>query len=352
MEPRHRKRAPNIKDVARLADVSPAAVSYVLNGTGSVSEDTAERVREAARRLGYRPNFLARGLKTNRTRMLGVVAEDITVFNTPPIIDGINEVAEQHGYSLLLENLMLNKRIGHAFERASELRGLFEEALEEILARKVDGVVYVGMHSRDVTGLFDPPRVPFVYVYAETAREDDWYVTYDDRATAYQAGQYLVGAGHREIGVVLGPSGPAATTRRRLEGFTAALEEHGVTLSPERMVSGDWEYESGYAAAAELLADRRVTAVFAMNDLMALGVMAYCREHDIAVPEAVSVIGFDNRESSRYFVPRLTTMALPLHRMGELAADRAIAAIEGEPVSERRVRLPGTLLERESVKTA
>jgi LacI family transcriptional regulator len=94
-----------------------------------------------------------------------------------------------------------------------------------------------------------------------------------------------------------------------------------------------------------------VTAIFAMNDLMALGVMAYCREHAIGVPEAVSVIGFDNRESSRYFVPQLTTMALPLHRLGELGAESAIALVEGRSPSERGVRLPGQLVVRQSVRT-
>lgn len=349
MSSSRKRKAVSIKDVAQLARVSPAAVSYALNNTGGVSQETIERVLEAARQLNYRPNSIARSLKTNRTHSIGVVVEDITVFNTPAIIDGINASAERHGYSIILSNLMLTKRIDNDLAKATAFRGLIEEKFEELYSKKVEGIIYVGVHSRDVTELVGEVRLPVVYVYATSSRPSDYFVTYDDRVTGYRAMRYLLDAGHRAIGFIIGPKAHSETSRARLLGCQDALVEHHLEASDRLIVEGDWGYESGYLAARKLLTHRGLSAIFAMNDLMALGAMAYCLENHVTVPDHISVIGIDNRESSRYFVPRLTTMAIPLREMGEESAEMIIKIINNQSISRRALRLPGQLVERDSV---
>ena len=224
----------SIKDVAKLARVSPAAVSYALNNTGGVSQETVERVLEAAKKLNYRPNSIARSLKTNRTHSIGVIVEDITVFNTPAVIDGINESAERHGYSIILSNLMLYKRIGNDLAKATDYRGLIHEKFEEFYSKKVEGIIYIGIHSRDIAELVGETREPAVYVYATSSRASDYFVTYDDRATAYRATRYLLDAGHRNIGFITGPKGHVETSMARLLGCQDALAEqpwHGTLYS-------------------------------------------------------------------------------------------------------------------------
>lgn len=339
----------SIKDVAKRANVSPAAVSYALNNMGGVSKETADRVLDAAKELNYRPNFAARSLKTQRTKTIGVVVEDVTIFNAPDIIDGINQEAENQGYSIILTNLRLSKRIGLDFTEALAYRELVRQKLEEMYFKPVEGIIYVGMHSRDVSSLVEMGPLPIVYAYCTSSREDDMSVTYDDRLTAYRACRYLLEQGHRSIGFITGPRGHIQTSSDRLEGARDALVEYGLTVPPNHITEGDWEYRSGLEGARQLLGQAKITAIFALNDLMALGAMAFCQEHNLAVPNRISVIGFDNRESSRYFVPELSTMALPLRTMGEQAAQMLIRTINHEGVGDRVIRMPGELKIRNSV---
>jgi len=339
----------NIKDVAKRANVSPAAVSYALNNTGGVSKETADRVLDAAKELNYRPNFAARSLKTQRTKTIGVLVEDVTIFNAPDIIDGINEAAESQGYSIILSNLRLAKRIGLDFTEALAHRDLVRQKLDEMYFKQVEGIIYVGMHSRDVSPLVDVGPLPLVYTYCMSSRDGDMYVTYHDRLTAYRACRYLLDKGHRSIGFITGPRGHVETFVDRLQGSKDALKEFDLAVTDSQVAEGDWDYESGFEGARHLLSQEGITAVFAMNDLMALGAMAFCQDRSLAVPNRVSVMGFDNRESSRYFVPGLTTMALPLRTMGERAAQIIIKTINNEAIEDRTIRLPGELIARDSV---
>lgn len=339
----------NIKDVARRANVSPAAVSYALNNTGGVSKETADRVLDVAKELNYRPNFVAKSLKTQRTKTIGVLVEDLTVFNAPDIIDGISETSENQGYSIILSNLRLSKRIGLDFTQALAHRDLVRKKLDEMYFKQVEGIIYVGMHSRDVSALVDFGQLPLVYAYCMSSRDGDMYVTYDDRLTAYRACRYLLDKGHRSIGFITGPRGHVDTSIDRLQGSKDALQEFDLTVSESQVAEGDWDYDSGFEGARYLLNQEGITAIFAMNDLMALGAMAYCHAHALPVPNRVSVMGFDNRESSRYFVPGLTTMALPLRTMGERAAQMIITTINNEAIEDPKNRLPGELIARDSV---
>ena len=337
-----------MKDVAALAKVSSATVSYVINNTGHVSGETEQRVRRAIEELGYRPNRIAKSLKTKKTNTIGVIVEDITVFNAPGIIDAINENAEDLGYSIVLSNLRIYQRIGNDFEDAYSYQKLVERAVGELLEKHVDGIIYVGIHSRDVNGVIGDVQCPVVYAYCYSRLQGSHFVTYDDESSAYEVMKYVLTLGHRYIGIITGPAG-SRTVDNRLKGCSRAMERFGVHLNQALIREGDWDYDSGYSRMRELLSQKGLTAVFAMNDLLAGGAIAACHEMGIAIPQDVSIIGFDDRDCARLFSPQLTTMAMPLHDIGLKAMDMVVQLIDGHPVAQPQLALKGTLIKRQSI---
>lgn len=336
-----------IKDIAKAANVSTATVSYVLNGTGNISPETRQKVLKVAEELNYKPNQIAKSLKINKTCTVAVIVEDITVFNSPEIIDGINESAEENGFSIILSNLRLHRRIGNNFTEIDKCKPAIMKIVDNLLSKKVDGIIYVGMHPRDVTGIIETDK-PVVYTYCYTTSESDFSVNYDDETAAYEATKYLIRLGHRNIGLISGPI-DSLPSHGRFNGYYKALAEHQFPFNPSYVKTGDWEYESGYRLAKELLSiPDRPTAILAMNDLMAGGVLDACKEMRISVPAELSVVGFDNRECSFYYSPKLTTIDLPLKEMGRQAMNLVIKQIDRSEVEETFVKLKCTLIERES----
>lgn len=337
-----------IKDIAQKANVSTATVSYVLNGTGSVSEQTKAKILKVIEEMNYKPNHIAKSLKIKKTNTIGVVVEDVTSFNSSEIIDGINEYAENHGFSLLLTNMRVLKRLGQEYADPDNVRKLAPPALKEILNKQVDGLIYVGVHTRDVTGVIPNETLPTVYTYCYTSNEGDYSVNYDDHLAAYEAANYLIEAGHRTIAVISGlfNSNPS---RERFNGFYQAVMDKQLVFDPSLIKTGDWEFESGYRLTSELLAaDNRPTAILAMNDVMAAGAISACKEKGLRVPEDISIVGFDDREFSSYIQPKLTTMRLPLHEMGVEAMKSMIAILNQDETVEKNKKLKCTLIKRNS----
>lgn len=336
----------SIKDIASKAGVSTATVSYVLNGTRNVRPETKARVLRAIEELDYKPNDIAKSLKRKRTDTIGVIAEDVTVFNTPDIIDGINDYADRYDLHILLTNLRLNKRIGKNFENRDRYQKYAQGAVDELLRKQVDGIVYIGVHPRDLTGLIHTHGKPIVYTYGYT--QNDVSIQYDDEKAAYEATSYLVRQGHSRIAVISGLM-DSIPSRLRLNGFFRAVTEFELPFDPGWIKIGDWETESGYRLTRELLAlPNPPTAILVMNDVMAVGTLRAARELGVPVPERLSVIGFDNREFSDYLTPRLTTMDLPLHAMGYASMEALARIIRGEPAAD--VAMPVCrLVERDSV---
>ncbi|WP_027094025.1 LacI family DNA-binding transcriptional regulator [Cohnella thermotolerans] len=304
----------SIKDIAAKANVSTATVSYVLNGTRNVSPKTRERVLKVIEEMQYKPNTIAQSLKTKKTDTIGVIAEDVTVFNTPEIIDGIHDCAERHDLHILLVNLRLHKRIGRSFHAVDRFRDVVLSAVDELVGKQVDGMIYVGVHSRDLSGLVPPKDKPIVYTYCYA--DNAVSVNYDDERAAYEATQYLAGLGHRRIGVISGLI-DSIPSRLRFNGFYQAVMDCGLPFDPGLIKTGDWETASGERLTRELMAlPEPPTAILAMNDVMAVGVLRAAQEIGVRVPQDLSVMGFDNREFSDYLTPRLTTMEIPLHELG------------------------------------
>lgn len=335
-----------IKDIAERANVSTATVSYVLNGTRNVRPKTKERVMKVIEELNYRPNDIAKSLKSSRTNTIGVIAEDVTVFNVPEIIDGINEFADRHDLHILLTNLRLHRRVGHYYAQMDTYRKYAQEAVHNLLSKQVEGIIYIGVHPRDVTGLINAYEKPIVYTYCYT--EDHTSIQFNDEQASYDAMSYLAQKGHKSIAIISGlmDSNPS---RLRFNGYYKAITEYKLMFNPQYIRIGDWGLQSGYECAKELFSlQERPTAILVMNDLMAAGALRAAHELGIKIPEELSIIGFDNREFSEYLTPKITTMALPLHEMGYSSMEALMKEINGEEQSVN-VSPACVLVERESV---
>jgi len=338
-----------IKDIALLAQVSTATVSNVLNGRhDQVGPETRDKVMKIVKDTHYKPNRVAKSLRTSRTHTIGVIVEDITVFNTPPIVNGINLFAERHHYHIILNDLGLHSKIGHRFEEIARFKREIDAELDVMLSLQIDGIIYVGLHPRDVSGIVSRVSKPIVYADCYSRDTGQPSVVYDDRTATFEATRMLIRSGHREIAVISGPADSAAT-QSRLAGYKEALLEEGIEFQPARVQEGTWEYDSGVALCKQILScTPRVTAVMAHNDLMAVGAMNAAQEEDLRVPGDLSVVGFDDRDFSQYTSPGLTTVRLPLRQMGYAAAEKLLTLPDKTEQAGAQIELPCELIVRSS----
>ncbi len=337
-----------IKDIAEKANVSTATVSYVLNDSAQISGETRERVLKIVEELGYKRNNIAKSLRTNKSNTIGVIVEDMTVFNSPEIIDGINQYLEKKGFHIILSNLRLNKKIGNDYSKIDLIKDEIKEDIDVLLSRQIDGIIYVGGHTRDVTGIIDEIDKPVVYTYCYTTNSGDHFINYDDKMAAYQGTEHLIELGHKKIAVISGLIN-SLPSHDRLRGYQKALMDYNLSFNPDYIKTGDWEYDTGYEKSQEFFKDSNPpTAIFAFNDLMAAGVIDAAEAMGYIVPRDLSVIGFDNRDFSFFYKPKLTTIDLPLNKMGECSADILLKLIHSKKVERENIRLKCKIIRRES----
>jgi len=337
----------NMKDIAQIAGVSVATVSKVLNGVGGISQETTDHILSIAKDLNYRPNLYARNLKTRQSHTIGIITEDMTVFNAPPIIDGIGACCEKRGFHYLLENLRLYKLGVDPVLDVNDHSEIVNEAINFMMSMQVDGLIYLSCHSHKVVHLPSIKDTHFVCTYCSCTDTTVPSILYDDRRAGYDVAKYLIGAGHTSIGVI---TGPAISTHsvKRLTGYQEALFDLGITYNPKLTVHGDWSRDSGFQLTQNLIKSG-VTAIFSQNDIMAMGVIDYCMQHGIEVGRDLALIGFDNREISTVCRPTLTTIELPLFDIGHTSASILIDKIEGKPCDiSGEIMLECTIIERES----
>jgi LacI family transcriptional regulator len=336
-----------IKEIARLTKVSTATVSNVLNGkSGAASDAKAREIIGIARSLHYTPNTLAKSLQRQKTDTIGIITEDLTVFNTPEIVDGIDACCEENGYETILENMRLFKRYNNDFTDTPKHHELLDSMLNNMIAKQVEGIVYVGYHCREIAYLPSRVQVPFVYAYCYPKEEIYPSVMYDDEKAARDVTALLISKGHSRIGVICGPAS-SYHTQARLKGFKAALAEHGIAFDSRFVVYGDWERPSGYHLAAILL-DQKVSAIFSFNDIMASGVYERASERGLQIGKDISLFGFDNRDISQGYIPALSTVEPPLNEIGRRCAGIILNHIKNNRTGKKRVYLPCTILERHS----
>ena len=345
-----------IKEIAKECNVSDTTVSNILNGKPKASEETRRRVLEVVERKGYKPNYIAQGLRQNKTNTIGVIAEDIAQFTTPSMIESLMAYCEEHGYRTIVQNLRLYGRwLDTWYNNEENYCRVLDGVMQELNSLKVDGIIYLAGHARIVSAFVRRCPIPAVMAYAYTKDADIPAVVIDDEASSYEINSYLISMGHKRIGVVAGRN-DNIHTEKRLLGYQRALYDAGLLFNPSLVVYGDWERGSG-CAAAKTLVDSGVSAIFCMADRMAGGVYDYLEQQNLRVGTDISVVGFDNQDMAEYFRPGLTTMALPLSEIGKQAAklllDRLTdaPAEPSEPSAEpyKEIYIPCRFIERSSV---
>lgn len=327
-----------IQDVARVAGVSRTTVSKVLNDQPRVAPATRELVRSTMERLGYRPSAVAQGLRSQRSRMLALITDDIEGLFTAAMMRGVEEVVAQEDYGVLLCN-----SYGESDRERAHLQRLAD--------RQIEGFVLMsGNRVRPRGGPSLPmPGVPFVYLYQYGTDGQAPSVLPDDRGGAALAIQHLAGLGRTKIAFINGPPRYEATHERRA-GVDDAMRAAGLECDPRRMlVADDWYPELGFAGTQRLLAaGEPPDAIFCASDDLAAGCLAALHESDISIGDEVAVVGFDDRPIAAHLRPTLTTIRLPLLDMGRRAGRLLLGALSGDQPHSVVERLPCTLVERAS----
>jgi DNA-binding LacI/PurR family transcriptional regulator len=327
-------RNPAMTDVAKLAGVSHQTVSRVLNDHPNVREQTRLRVRAAIAELGYRPNRAARALVTGRSQLLGVVAQNSTLYGPASLLVAFEQAAAEAGFAVSVGS------VGR-LDRES-----IAGAVQRHLDQRVAGLVVIAPVASADDALDDmPPGLPLVTIDGDPRRSRA-LVTVDQAAGAQAATRHLLDAGHATVWHVCGPR-DWHDAAGRIEGWRSALEAAGAEVPP--LVPADWSAASGYAAGQMLARMPEVTAVFAANDHQALGLLRAFSERGRRVPQDVSLVGFDDVPEAAYFIPPLTTVRPDFAAVAQAGLDLLLAQIAGADAPANRVVVAPSLITRRSV---
>jgi LacI family transcriptional regulator len=310
-----KKSSPTMRDVARLAGVSVATVSAVLNGTLPVSPQRAKKVREAADALDYHTDQIARSLKTGRSNVVGVVIPDVTNGFYPEVITAAEEVAKRAGYSLILCN-------------ANEDPEQEQRLLNTLFSHRVDGVLIACSDSSTAYDSLMRRRFPIVFFDRIPHGFRGTTVATDNFAGGYQAARHLISLGHTRIAIVAGRLS-VSTHAARLEGFRKAMQEATLPIYDEYCRVGGLSVASGFQSGLELLRSQTPpTAVFCTNNKMLLGFLRAAAELGVSFPEQISIVGYDDYAWTENFHPPLTTVAQPSREIGRQAMEQLLARIQ------------------------
>ncbi len=321
-------------DVAVEAGVSTATVSRVANDHPNIRLATRQRVTDAMDRLGYVPNLRARGLAGGRTKVLGLIVDDLDSSYINQVARGVDEAVASHGYDLLLSTMHMRDRATRHIERL--LNG-FAEGLIVLLAGGF------GRYLGDV----EARGFPVVLIDHEPADRVP-VVKADNEGGTRKAIAHLVALGHERIGFITGNL-EVASARERLQTFQTETKRLGLDVSDDLIARGDFTLEGGATATRQLLGvDTPPSAVLASSDVEAFGTMQVAREIGISVPEDLSLVGFDDIPEASYVTPRLTTVRQSMHEMGLLAAEMLIGEIEEGHARTSSIVLPTELVVRET----
>ena len=324
-----------VHEVARVAGVSAATVSRLLNGTAKVSDDKRQAIEEAIERLNYRPNVLAQNLKTGSSRTIGVLTQSLASGYFADAMAGVDEALQGTGYAPLIVS-----GHWHADEEA--------QRIELLIARRVDGLVILSGNLEDEQILALSEQVPIVAFGRDLQGPHTYGFCLDNYRGACDAVEHLVAHGHRDIAFIAGPP-EHRDALARLEGYRDTLARHGIKPQRKLVLPGDFSESGGLHAVERLLASgQRFTAIFAANDLTAYGARLALFRRGIAVPDEVSVVGFDDLHSSMYTTPPLTTVRQPLFDVGQRLGQAILRMIRKQPLA---LDLPQpSLVVRESVR--
>lgn len=324
----------SLKDVAAHAGVSFQTVSKVLKGAPvAVSDATRARIHAAAEELGYVPNALARGLLSRSTYSIGIIADDLEDWAMAQFVVGAEQEARSNGHAVMIGTALGSDGLAY---------------LRQLVERRVDGVLSAAprLEKDAEIGALLRERIPAVGLHHFPGGGIP-VVGSSHSQTGRLVATHLMELGHEAVGMVTGPRSRRVVATRS-KGFRAALTDGGVELPVDRVVETDWSPEGGFVGASELLdRDPGVSAIFAHNDLIALGVLSALHQRGVRVPDDCAVVGCDDMPFSAYLTPALTTVRIPMRETGQRAMALLLDRIRGEEV-ESRVNLPTELIVRES----
>ncbi|OEE39915.1 substrate-binding domain-containing protein [Vibrio ordalii] len=328
-----------MKDIARLAGVSTSTVSHVINKSRYVSDEIAERVNKAAQDLNYAPSALARSLKMNRTRTIGMLVTTSTNPFFGEVVKGVERSCYHKGYNLILCNT----------EGDSQR---MQASINTLLQKRVDGLLLMcsTLEGERIDVFERYPDIPVVVMDWGPMLFPSDKIQDNSLRGGYIAANYLIECGHKKIGCITGPL-IRHQAQMRYEGYKRAVLEAGLEIYPNWIVESDFECEGGYEAFNKMLAKGPLpSAIFVSNDMMAMGVINAANEKGIRIPEDLSLMGYDDIHIARFMSPALTTIHQPKYRLGKAAVDTLLARLENEALEPQIVQLEPTLVVRKSIK--
>ncbi|WP_078434995.1 LacI family DNA-binding transcriptional regulator [Metabacillus halosaccharovorans] len=324
-----------MSDVAKLANVSPATVSRVLSNPDLVSKETREKVMEVINKVNYKPHIVARQFRTKETKIILVVVPDITSAFFSKVLRGIEHVAVQNGYQVILGDT----------ENDTERE---QEYINLLLQKQADGMVLLTARQ-DKTQLEEiAEHFPMVLACEYMDGLNVPTVSIDNISSARKATEHLIQQGHTKIAHITGPIN-VILSRDRLRGFQQAMMSHDLEIDSAYIQEGDFTFESGYHQMLKLLAlETPPSAVFVFNDEMAMGVIKAVKDSHLSIPENVAVVGFDNIKMSSVIEPNLTTINQPKYEIGKKAMELLLKLINGESLQKKKFVMKDELIVRES----
>jgi DNA-binding LacI/PurR family transcriptional regulator len=329
----------NMKEIAKIAGVSLGTVSHVLNGSAAVREPLRKRVMDAVDALGYQPSQLARGLRRDKTNMIGMIIPDVTNPFFPAVVRGAEDIAFTNGYRLVL----CNTDNDHAKEIVH---------LKELRTYLPSGLIVIPSNFSDLTAQAEEYRKSGTAVVCVDRLPKDWNgdtVTADNEKGAYEATNYVLRQGHKRLAVIMGPR-HLTNAQDRLKGFKRALQEKKMHIGPEWIQEATFDQHGGYTKTLLLLRMiPRPTVIFAGNDMMAFGALLAFREAHLRCPEDISIIGFDNLDLAEMTSPPLSSVSQPGYQMGTTAAHILVDRVRGDNGPAKHIVLETALKIRSSV---
>lgn len=306
-----------ISDVAKVAGVSVATVSRVINGIANVSPETTAKVTKAIQELDYRPNLLGRNLRRTKSERILVLLPNISNPFYSEIVKGIEDVANRNGYNIMLCNT------------DSDIKRE-KKYIKMLKTRLADGAILMAseISCEELTELAKEVSMVQCCEYKEGIPVS--HVSIDNEKAAYKATKHLISLGHRKIAFI-GANNQFLSSNLREKGYLRALSDEGIEPNPDYLCYGDYSYKSGLRNMKKLLnLQERPTAVFCVSDVMAIGAIRLAMEENLKIPEDLAVCGFDNIHFSWMFTPSVTTIAQPMYDLGCTAMDALIRIIEGK----------------------
>ncbi len=324
--------------MAREAKVSVATVSRVLNKSGAVKEATRKRVIDVMERMNYSPNVVARSLKTSKSHTVGVMIPDITNPYFSELIRGIEDAAKRNNYNIILANTDM--------DRQRE-----EEIFDVLKQKRIDGVVFASKMIDDtIAHVMRKINIPIVLTSTYTDKLDFPTVGVDNEKAAFDMVEHLIGLGHVSIGMISGFLGDFNSGYPRYAGYKKAMECHGLSVREQWVDYGEYKEEDGKRIAKQWIKCGNLpTAIFCASDMMAIGAMNAFIEEGYRIPQDISIAGFDNIKMASYVPFGLTTLAQPIHAIGDKSLEVLIGLLEGKPIKEHKIILPHTIMVRGSV---